>query len=688
MSDVNVETEKAVQKEQPGGENPTNVEGYVSVHEEGEIPQLNKGKRKKSTKTKRSKRPKTTISSSESEGESDRYMPESDNGSSSSSSLDSSEEGNDSIDEETRTSKTSDSSDYIRFDVMEEEKRHLSLPEDMEKYLLKSFSKFTPDKVLNEKILDKYPLPSHVKALKLDDYVQEIFSSSNSSYGKPYDQNLAQIQGRVGTVMVPLSRLWLDLENIRKAIKRGTSSDTSLDIFDCLGLVEKSITLLGQAFTTTTYHRRMNVLYNLTKDVKKAKQLLKSNDEKLSDTGKLFGKKFYKALVKASSTSKKSKEISRQLGKKHKKFRPERQERRDAKQPFRHEAPRRGPMRGGRVSFTRGRGHQPSNRGKRVYFTSGICRNSNPGTAGSRKEVHTGACSAGIRSKLVTSDCKGPQSLPSGGRFPHGGRLRFFLQNWEKLTQDSFILLTVQGMQIPFMEIPVQTSFQNQPPSLKNATLIDVEVQDMLQKGAIIEVLPCKDQILSPVFLVPKKDGGNRPVIILKKLNQYIEYQHFKMEGIQALKSLIKKGDYMVKLDLKDAYFSLPIHKAFRKYLRFAWKGKIYEYQVLGFGLAVGPRYFTKTLKPVIAFLRRLGIRIVIYLDDMILLNQCSQMLMKDLTSLRWLLENLGFLINWKKSVIVPLQEIQFLGFLINSVEMLIMLPSEKITRIVGNVRS
>ena len=270
------------------------------------------------------------------------------------------------------------------------------------------------------------------------------------------------------------------------------------------------------------------------------------------------------------------------------------------------------------------------------------------------------------------------------GDFPIGGRLRFFLQNWEKLTQDSFILLTVQGMQIPFMEIPVQTSFQNQTPSLKNATLIDVEVQDMLQKGAIIEVLPCKDQFLSPVFLVPKKDGGNRPVINLKKLNQYIEYQHFKMEGIQALKSLIKKGDYMVKLDLKDAYFSLPIHKAFRKYLRFAWKGKIYEYQVLGFGLAVGPRYFTKTLKPVIAFLRRLGIRIVIYLDDMILLNQCSQMLMKDLTSLRWLLENLGFLINWKKSVIVPLQEIQFLGFLINSVEMLIMLPSEKITRIVG----
>ena len=458
----------------PTVKTPRTTLRVMSVHEEGEIPQLNKGKRKKSSKTKRSKRPKTTISSSESEGESDRYMPESDNGSSSSSSLDSSEEGNDPIDEETRTSKTSDSSDYIRFDVMEEEKRHLSLPEDMEKYLLKSFSKFTPDKVLNEKILDNYPLPSHVKALKLDDYVPEIFSSSNSSYGKPYDQNLAQIQGRVGTVMGPLSRLCLDLENIRTAIKKGTSSDTSLDIFDCLGLVEKSITLLGQAFTTTTYHRRMNVLYNLTKDVKKAKQLLKSNDEKLSDTGKLFGKKFYKALVKASSTSKKSKEISRQLGKKHKKFRPERQERRDAKQPFRHEAHAADLcVEAGYRSLE----EEVINRQTEVsVFTLSQVSAEIPTQEqlGPEKKSTPEPAVPVLDQNLLHQAVRDLNLSQVEGDFPIGGRLRFFLQNWEKLTQDNFILLTVQGMQIPFMETPVQTSFQNQPPSLKNATLIDV----------------------------------------------------------------------------------------------------------------------------------------------------------------------------------------------------------------------
>ena len=74
--------------------------------------------------------------------------------------------------------------------------------------------------------------------------------------------------------------------------------------------------------------------------------------------------------------------------------------------------------------------------------------------------------------------------------------------------------------------------------------------------------------------------------------------------------------------------------------------------------------------------------RIVIYLDDMILMNQSSHMLLKDLTSLWWLLENLRFLINWKKSAIIPVQEIQFLGYLIDSEKMMIMLPSDKIIRI------
>jgi hypothetical protein len=42
-------------------------------------------------------------------------------------------------------------------------------------------------------------------------------------------------------------------------------------------------------------------------------------------------------------------------------------------------------------------------------------------------------------------------------------------------------------------------------------------------------------------------------------------------------------------------------------FLRFSWKGTIYEFQVLCFGLASAPRVFTKVLKPVFAFFRKLA---------------------------------------------------------------------------------
>ena len=83
------------------------------------------------------------------------------------------------------------------------------------------------------------------------------------------------------------------------------------------------------------------------------------------------------------------------------------------------------------------------------------------------------------------------------------------------------------------------------------------------------------------------------------------------MVGLQIVRSLIQPGDFMMKLDLKDAYYALPIHPCPRKYLRFVYQNKTYKFQCLPFGLSLAPRAFTKTLKPVLAVLRSLGIRLL-----------------------------------------------------------------------------
>ena len=41
----------------------------------------------------------------------------------------------------------------------------------------------------------------------------------------------------------------------------------------------------------------------------------------------------------------------------------------------------------------------------------------------------------------------------------------------------------------------------------------------------------------------PKKDGSMRPVFNLKGLNQFIHWEHFKMENVQTIRDLIQEGD-------------------------------------------------------------------------------------------------------------------------------------------------
>ena len=150
--------------------------------------------------------------------------------------------------------------------------------------------------------------------------------------------------------------------------------------------------------------------------------------------------------------------------------------------------------------------------------------------------------------------------------------------------------------------------------------------------------------------MIPKKGGGQRPVFNLRQLNQFIKYEHFKMEGIHMLRDLLKTNDFMAKIDLKDAYFTVLIWKGHQTFLRFLWKGTQWEFACLPFGIASAPRVFTKILKPVIGLLRRQGIHLIIYLDDFSLMASAKETLSYHVTLTVTLLEMLGFVVNYQKS--------------------------------------
>ena len=146
-----------------------------------------------------------------------------------------------------------------------------------------------------------------------------------------------------------------------------------------------------------------------------------------------------------------------------------------------------------------------------------------------------------------------------------------------------------------------------------------------MKKGAITASGAEEKGFVSNVFLVPKSEGRWRLILNLKALNQFVIHEHFKMEDIRCVKDLLNWGDYMCKLDLKDAYLSIPIQQSFRKFLKFSWQGKMHEYTALPFGLSAAPRVFTKLLKPILATLRQRGIRLIAYLDDFLIVGKSKK---------------------------------------------------------------
>ena len=177
--------------------------------------------------------------------------------------------------------------------------------------------------------------------------------------------------------------------------------------------------------------------------------------------------------------------------------------------------------------------------------------------------------------------------------------------------QDSAILDIVQGFQIQFQSFPVQKTLPL--PSLQNWKLVNEEIETLLHKGAIKRV-PFDDQAFyHRMFLVAKKGGDQRPVLDLSPLNKFIPTEHFKMENLMTIKALINKRDYMINIDLTDAYLTVPMHLDSQKFLRFLWQGQSYQFVTMPFGLNAAPRVFTKLMKPVIAWLRGQGVRMIFF---------------------------------------------------------------------------
>ena len=237
---------------------------------------------------------------------------------------------------------------------------------------------------------------------------------------------------------------------------------------------------------------------------------------------------------------------------------------------------------------------------------------------------------------------------------------------WVKIGSSSQVLEWInQGITFPFTQDIQGFEYRNKHFSINESTFLHTEIADLLLLG-YIETCDYVPLCVSPIGCVKKKNGSFRLITDLRTLNNNCVPPKFKYEDIETVKNCVKPGDYMITADLKNGFFHVPVNVNHRDYLGFKFGHQYYRWTVLPFGHCCSPYFFNKVLRPVITYLRSIGICTVLYVDDFIVFAPLN-LIYEHRDIFIELLQTLGWTINSEKSDLVPSLSKTFIGYVIDN---------------------
>ncbi|XP_047536575.1 uncharacterized protein LOC125070670 [Vanessa atalanta] len=262
-----------------------------------------------------------------------------------------------------------------------------------------------------------------------------------------------------------------------------------------------------------------------------------------------------------------------------------------------------------------------------------------------------------------------------------GGQLKNFRKRWEELGATPFILKVISGSRIPFVQRPplvypspaVAKNYATKP-----SVQMTLQIEELKSLGILEKPVSLTPAFFSRVFLVKKSDGGFRPIFDLRELNRFVKTKHFQLISHVTVPEFLQPGDWLIKADISQAYFHLPITASHRPFLRLFYKQEMLQMTSLPFGLSSAPRLFSAVTFWVAETQRKRGMRILVYLDDFLLVHQNPSKLASQAAEAVDLLEFLGWKVNYSKSALTPVRSLDFLGINWDTEQNIMSLPIKK----------
>ena len=260
----------------------------------------------------------------------------------------------------------------------------------------------------------------------------------------------------------------------------------------------------------------------------------------------------------------------------------------------------------------------------------------------------------------------------SMSKLPITARLRHHLQRWRRFTRNKTVLSIIKRGLFISLRDPIlkKRSFFMKCQDKETKKQLTKTIEKFLKQG-VIEAAPTAEQeeeLVSLFFPIPKKGSNKlRWIIDLKELSQHVNKKAFKMETLEYVREMIQPGDWMISIDLMDAFYHLLVQPRVRKYLRFVALGQKWQYRALPMGLSNSPWALSRVMAEFVRKMRALKIRLSCYADDLILLATDQATCIKHRDVVIQNMKHLGLTPNFEKSTLTPTRKMKHLGFILNT---------------------
>lgn len=190
---------------------------------------------------------------------------------------------------------------------------------------------------------------------------------------------------------------------------------------------------------------------------------------------------------------------------------------------------------------------------------------------------------------------------------------------------------------------------------------INRELDEMLEKGVVEK---SNSGWSSPILLVKKKDQGFRVCVDFRKLNAVTERDSYPLPYITNILDKLKDAIYISTLDIKSAYWQVPVDVESRPYTAFTVPGRgLYQFCRMPFGLHNAPATWQRLIDTVLG--PELEPNVFVYLDDVVIVTQTFERHIEILEEVFRRLRDANLTVSTKKCRFC-LPQMEYLGYVVD----------------------